>query len=172
MQVAGIGRRKDKIESISQKLQCKPGRLYAVQADVTDEEEITAAFQWITTNLGPIHILINSAGLTQDTTLVDGDAEKWRKVFDTNVIGLSMVTREAIKDMRKNDVDGHVVHINSVLGHFFTYVPRFNVYNASKHAVTALTETLRQELTSLGSKIKITVSAAGKGFGKGFNLMF
>lgn len=57
--------------------------------------------------------------------------------------------------MREKEIDGHVVHINSVLGH--QAGKAMNVYCGSKHAVTALTETLRQELNALGSKIKITV---------------
>lgn len=62
--------------------------------------------------------------------------------------------------MREKGVDGHVVHINSVLGHQVLQVPKFNVYPASKFAVTALTETLRRELLEIGSKIKITVRTA------------
>lgn len=54
-------------------------------------------------------------------------------------------------------VDGHIVHINSISGHKILNIPYLSVYPASKHAVTALTETLRQELNSIGSKIKITV---------------
>lgn len=73
------------------------------------------------------------------------------------MFGLCVATREAVEDMRRSGVDGHVVHINSVLGHQVLQVPNFNVYPASKFAVTALTETLRRELLELGSKIKITV---------------
>ena len=55
--------------------------------------------------------------------------------------------------------DDHIIHINSVGGHR-VYTPQFNVYPASKFAVTALTETLRQELNSLGTKIRVTVSGS------------
>lgn len=61
--------------------------------------------------------------------------------------------------MKKNGIDdGHVIHINSVAGHTTAFLPGISVYPASKHAVTALTETLRQELLSKGSKIRVTVS--------------
>lgn len=62
-----------------------------------------------------------------------------------------------MKDMRENQVDGHIVHLNSTVGHKIVNIPDMNVYAASKYAVTALTETLRNELNGIGSKIKITV---------------
>lgn len=125
---------------------------------MTNEQDIKAAFEWTKKNVGPIHILVNNAGSMGVANLIDGDTEIWKRTLDLNVLGLCIATREAIKDMRANNVDGHIIHINSIAGH---YVPRFeglNVYPASKHAVTALTESLRHELNSIGSKIRITVS--------------
>ena len=59
-------------------------------------------------------------------------------MLDVNVIGLSIVTRESVALMRANNVDdGHVININSVLGHVMFTLP---MYTASKFAVTALTE--------------------------------
>ncbi|RZC42719.1 adh short domain containing protein, partial [Asbolus verrucosus] len=127
---------------------------------MTKEEDILKAFKWVADNLGPVHILINNAGIVQNTNLVDGDTEKWRKVFDTNVLGLCIATREAVKVMRANNIDGHVIHINSVTGHKVPG-PGVNVYAASKYAVTALTETLRQELNQVGTKIKVTSISPG-----------
>ncbi|RZC34884.1 adh short domain containing protein [Asbolus verrucosus] len=63
--------------------------------------------------------------------------------------------------MRANNIDGHIVHINSIAGHKVPNFPGINVYPASKYAVTALTETLRQELNQLGSKIKISSVSPG-----------
>lgn len=81
-------------------------------------------------------------------------------MFETNVLGLCMCTREAVQDMLANKVDGHVVHINSIAGHKVTQhdPPSASVYPASKHAVTALTESLRQEMVWLKSHIKVSVS--------------
>lgn len=89
-----------------------------------------------------------------------GSTEEWKLMFDTNVIGLCICTREAVQDMLSNKIDGHVVHINSIAGHKVTIhdPPSASVYPASKHAVTALTESLRQEMAWLKNKIKITVS--------------
>lgn len=122
------------------------------------EEDILKGFQWIKDNLGPVHILVNNAATSRTTTLMDGNTEFWKEVFDTNVLGLCIATREAVRDMRANNVSGHIIHINSGSGHRVVPIPNVNIYPASKHAVTALTETLRQELNSNQSKIKITVS--------------
>ncbi|XP_063911350.1 farnesol dehydrogenase-like [Zophobas morio] len=157
----GLARRSEKVEEHAKKLAGKKGKLYAFKADISKEEDILKAFKWVTENLGPVHILINNAGIVQQTNLVEGDAEKWKKIIDTNVIGLSIATREAVKIMKQNKIDGHIIHINSTLAHRISYQPFANVYPASKYAVTALTETLRQELNHFGLKIKITSVSPG-----------
>lgn len=157
LQVVGLARRKDKIEELSKSLISFPGKLYAVRADISKEDEVLSAFKWIKEHLGPVHILINNAGISKPATLLDGDLKDWREVFEVNVLGLALATKVAIQDMRSNNIDGQVIHINSVLGHYVAHVPDLNVYPASKFSVTALTETLRQELNLINSKIKITV---------------
>lgn len=161
LKVVGLARRKERVEELAKKLQGKNGQLYSFRADVSKEEDILAAFKWVKENLGPVNILINNAGFRRDTNLIEGDAKMWEDILDTNVLGLCMGTREAVKDMRANNVDGHIIHINSLVGHKVIYFPQSSVYPASKHAVTALTETLRQELNSIGSKIKITSISPG-----------
>ncbi|KAJ3660781.1 hypothetical protein Zmor_005212 [Zophobas morio] len=161
LQVVGLARRSEQVEENAKKLAGKSGKLHAFKADISKEEDILKAFKWVTENLGPLHILVNNAGVVQQTNLVEGDTEKWKKIFDTNVIGLSIATREAVKIMKENKIDGHIVHINSTLGHKIVYQPFSNVYPASKHAVTALTETLRQELNHVGLKIKISSVSPG-----------
>lgn len=108
-------------------------------------------------NLGPVHVLINNAGIVRDTDLMGGSTKDWRDVLETNVIALSVATREAIKTMQEKKIDGHIVNVNSLAGHYVPSLRNFNMYPASKHAVTAITETLRQELQRAGTKIKVTV---------------
>lgn len=158
--VVGLARRVERVEEIAKSLNGKPGKLYAVQADISKEEDILKAFKWTTENVGPVSILINNAGVVKQTNLVEGNTKMWKQIFDTNVIGLCIATREAVKIMKASNIEGHIIHINSVLGHKLPYQPFFNVYPASKYSVTALTETLRQELNHVGSKIKISVSTS------------
>ncbi|XP_018576643.1 farnesol dehydrogenase-like [Anoplophora glabripennis] len=161
LKVAALDRRKDRLEALASKLSDKKGKIYPVKTDVTKEEDILNAFKWIKENLGPVHILVNDAGILGHTKLADGDTEIWRNSLDVNVLGLSIATREAVRDMRANKVDGHIIHINSILGHQVLDFTGMNVYPACKFAVTALAETLRLELLNSKSKIKITSISPG-----------
>ncbi|KAJ8926284.1 hypothetical protein NQ314_021361, partial [Rhamnusium bicolor] len=158
-----MARRIDKIEELSKSLCDEPGKLYALRCDVTREEEILKAFKWITGHVGPVHILVNNAGLTRPTNLTDGATDEWRRVLEVNVMALCICTREAVKIMKENDISGHIIHMNSVVGHYVPNMPKpsFNVYPASKYAVTALTESLRQELRYIESDIKVTSISPG-----------
>jgi short-subunit dehydrogenase len=74
-------------------------------------------------------------------------------------MALCICTREAVKTMKRCNIAGHIIHMNSITGHRVPNLPEpsLNVYPASKFAVTALTESLRQELRFVKSKIKVTV---------------
>jgi NADP+-dependent farnesol dehydrogenase len=156
--VVGTARRSELVEEHAKQLSGKKGKLHGIKADFSKEEDILKTFEWTTKNLGPVHILVNNAGITKETSLTEGKTEDWKATLDLNVLSLCIATREAVKVMKAKKINGHIIHINSVYGHTVFNVPNLNVYPASKYAVTALTETLRQELNHLGSKIKVTVS--------------
>lgn len=157
IEVVGLARRVEVVEEKAKQLEGKRGRLYAVKTDMRSEEDIVNAFQWIDENLGHVHILINNAGVTFESNLIDGDAELWKTTLEVNVLGLCIATREASKIMLANNINGHIFHLNSVAGHKIVNMAGINVYGASKHAVTSLAGTLKNEFNALGSKIKITV---------------
>ncbi|KAJ3651874.1 hypothetical protein Zmor_017880 [Zophobas morio] len=163
LKVAGLARRIDRIQDLAASLSDAPGQLHPVRCDITNEDAILKSFKWISENLGPVHILINNAGLTRPTNLVDGATEEWRRVFDVNVMALCICTREAVRIMRENNISGHVIHMNAIAGHYVPSMPEpnFNVYPASKFAVTALTESLRQELRYHKTGIKVTSISPG-----------
>ncbi|KAF5293563.1 hypothetical protein FQA39_LY03048 [Lamprigera yunnana] len=161
LKVVGLARRADKMQELAKCLNNKCGKFYPLKADVTKEADILKSFKWVKEKVGPVSILVNCAGLKRNTTLTDGDTKLWRETFDTNVIALCIATREAVRDMTANCIDGHIVHICSISGHFVSAALIKNVYPASKYAVTALTETLRLELQEMGSKIKITSISPG-----------
>lgn len=142
---------------LAENLENGRGKLYALKCDITKEQDILNAFKWTIENLGPIHVLVNNAGTTCPSSVHAGKTEEWKLILDTNILGLSIATREAIKNMRENGVDGHIIHINSICGHYINEMPN-HMYYASKYGVTALTEVLRRELVKLESKIRVTVS--------------
>ncbi|XP_063929717.1 farnesol dehydrogenase-like [Zophobas morio] len=159
--VVGIARRTELIEKRAKELSDKIGKLYAFKVDLTREDEILSAFKWVEDNLGHVHVLINNAGFLSEELLSEGNTDTWKRGFNINVIAPCIATREAVKIMRKHDIKGHIIHINSIAGHKVSPLPKTNVYPATKHAITALTETLRQELNTLGSKIKVTSVSPG-----------
>ncbi|XP_050306131.1 farnesol dehydrogenase-like [Anthonomus grandis grandis] len=159
--VAGVARRVERVQEHSNQLKKLPGKLHALKADLTKPEEIITVFKKITEELGPIYILINNAGLLQACNIIDGDYEKWKTTLDTNVLAMALACREAIKNMKEHNIKGHIINMNSVVGHQITYFPGLNVYPASKFAVTALTETLRLEINNAKLPIKITSVSPG-----------
>jgi NADP+-dependent farnesol dehydrogenase len=88
--VAGFARRSERVEELSKKLQGKKGKLYAIKVDMTKEDDILKGFKWVSEKLGPVHILVNNAGITQNTNLTEGETEKWKKILDTNVLDSSV----------------------------------------------------------------------------------
>lgn len=112
--MVGFARRKEKILELPV---ADPKRLHALKVDITQEQDILDGFKWIKENLGPVHILINNAGILPNSDLSDGSTESFRKTFDTNVLGLCIATREALKQMKEYEITGHIIHINSIAGH-------------------------------------------------------
>ncbi|XP_023714657.1 farnesol dehydrogenase [Cryptotermes secundus] len=162
LKVVGLARRVEKVQALEKSLKSEKGKLYAIKCDVSKEPEVTEAFKWIKHNLGGVDILINNAGVASFNSLSDGPVENWRKIFDLNVLGLSVCTKEALQSMKERGVDdGHIIHINSVAGHKDPTFVGIQMYCASKHAVTALTEGLRRELVQQKSKIRVTSLSPG-----------
>lgn len=136
----------------------KKGKLHAFQADMTKENDILDAFKWTKENIGPVQILVNNAGAIMPTTLINGNADLWKKSFELNVLGACIATREALGHMLNDDLCGHIVHINSYASQTHLNFPGTNVYGATKHALKSVAESLRFELNGIGSKIRVSVS--------------
>lgn len=162
--VCGWARRKERIDELRQQLPTAArARLHAVRCDMASEADIVAAMEWTCRQLGGVDILVNNAGcLRSGVALLDaGNTAALRETMDVNVMGVALATREAMLSMRQRRVTaGHIVLINSVAGHRVAYMVgqrgSENLYHSSKHAVTAMTEVLRQELQELGSPVKVT----------------
>lgn len=140
-----------------------PGQLNAVECDITDENSIKQAFVWIEKTLGGVDLLINNAGVASDFLFLDEKNTKDLKlIMDTCIVGMCIITREAVRLMKEKESDGHIVNINSIFGHKLNAcVPGTRPLNgmspAAKFAMTAITECLRQELIFLETNIKISV---------------
>lgn len=160
--VIGLARRVERIEALQNQIPADaPGKLHAFKCDVAREEDVVAAFEWVTSEFGGVDILINNAGVRGLMRLVaPGNTEQIRGMLETNVLGVAMCTREAFQSMKQRQVNGHVVIINSVVGHRIPRLPppeSLSMYAPTKWALTGMTEVLRQEFVNEGTKIKVTV---------------
>lgn len=165
--VVGMARRTDRTKALADKCKSAPGKIHAVECDVTNPESITKAFDWVEKKLGGVDILVNNAGTYRKGNFLDLDVsdDKFSLTFETNVKGLLMCTRRAYKLMLNRPM-GYIVNINSVAGHMSANAlpPSFglNIYGASKHAVTQITEVVRMELAAMENhKIRITSVSPG-----------
>ncbi len=159
MRVVACARTEERLADLAKRAAGTDGELMPVPCDLTREEEIAALFATTRDHFGGVDVIVNNAGLGHAAPLMSGQTAHWREMLELNVLALCVCTREAIADMRSRGDDGHVIHISSMAAH---RVPGGSgVYAASKHAVKALTEGLRQELREAGSQIRISAVSPG-----------
>ena len=145
--VAIGGRKASALEEVAGKIKGQGGRVLAKQADVRKERDIIELIDSAVKELGRIDIMVNNAGVSYPGTIGDGKTEEWREVLETNVLALLIGCREAARAMKESG-GGHIVNISSVAAR--STGPSGQVYSATKHAVNAISEGLRQEVQSLG----------------------
>lgn len=157
MRVVAVARRRERLDALVREL--PDAEVLAVPADLRAEEQILGLFEQVRRELGGVDVLVNNAGLGHREPLSEGQTDKWREMLDVNVLALCVCTREALQDMRRRGDEGHVVHIGSMSGHRVPSGSGF--YAATKFAVRALTEALRQELREAGSRIRVSAISPG-----------
>ncbi|WP_336029403.1 SDR family NAD(P)-dependent oxidoreductase [Geodermatophilus sp. FMUSA9-8] len=155
--VAVGARRADRLEALAGRLRDSGARVLTLDLDVTDEASCRAAVARTREELGGLDVLVNNAGVMLLGTIVGADVEDWRRMLSTNVLGLMYMTHAAIDGMVEQG-SGDVVNISSVAGR--TARKGAGVYNASKWAVNAFSESLRQEVTTRGVRISLVEPGA------------
>ncbi|XP_020278899.1 farnesol dehydrogenase-like [Pseudomyrmex gracilis] len=143
-----------------------PSTLHTICCDITREDDINAAFATIEA-LGGVDIMVNNAGVTSSTRIIESDRKTFERLLNINVLAVAVFTNKAVRSMRHRNVEGHIFNVNSILGHqsldssFFSNGLHFNLYSASKHASVALTDTVRREISVLNLPIRITSVCPG-----------
>ncbi|XP_030370542.1 farnesol dehydrogenase isoform X1 [Scaptodrosophila lebanonensis] len=162
MVVVGLARRSELIEALKEQVTGE-GKIFARQCDLSDERQLTETFNWIQERFHCIHVLVCNAGILKANFLSESPTKDIKELFDLNVVATACCLRESLKHMAAIKVRGHIVVINSVLGHRIPEVPvpLFSVYPATKHAITALCQTVRQEIHFLKLNIKLTSICPG-----------
>ncbi|KAM9734152.1 dehydrogenase/reductase SDR family member 11-like [Menidia menidia] len=164
MKVVGCARNVEKVQELAAECQSAghSGVLVPFRCDLTKEEDILSMFAAIKAQHKGVDVCINNAGLAHPDHLLTGKTSAWRNMLDLNVLALSICTREAYQSMKERNVDdGHIININSICGHQVFPVPDIHFYTATKYAVTALTEALRQELLEAKTHIRASCISPG-----------
>ena len=151
-------RRKDRTQRLAAKLSQQYSiRTLSIELDVRNKQNVIEVVNNLPSDWQNIDILINNAGLALDTLpLQKGNLEHWDTMIQTNINGLLYVTHSVLQNMLKRNT-GHIINISSVAGH--DHYPMGNIYSATKHAVRALSKSLRLDL--LGTKLKVSDIAPG-----------
>jgi len=146
------GRRTDRLQELRQKLKRKYAvRVKALNFDIRNKEATKKAFKSLDKSWKKIDILINNAGLAKGLAPIHkGNTEDWDQMIDTNVKGLLYISRLVTPGMVKRK-KGHIINVCSTAGH--EVYPNGNVYCASKHAVEALTRSMRIDLHKHGIRV-------------------
>ena len=120
--------------------------------DVNDKAQVLATVAQAEETFGKIDVLVNNAGYGYFSSIEEGEEEKIRAQFETNVFGLISMTQAVLPGMRKNR-KGHIVNFSSIGGLRAFMATGF--YHATKFAVEGLSESLAQEVEPLGIKVLI-----------------
>ena len=145
------GRRKERLAQLEEELKANGSKVLSLPFDLRNEQEVNNAIQQLPQEWKKIDVLINNAGLAAGSNLIqDGNSADWNTMIDTNVKGLLYVTQNVIPGMIAAK-KGHIINMSSIAGKE-AYM-KGNVYCATKHAVDALTKSMRVDLLEHGIKV-------------------
>ena len=153
-----MARRQDRLEKLKGELSSEKCKVIIIQTDVRNENDVLKSVNSLPNEVkSNIQILVNNAGLAVGRGPIEsGITDDWERMIDTNIKGLLYVTKAVVPFLIANK-SGHIVNIASIAGK--EVYPGGNVYCATKHAVDALSRSMRIDLVQYG--IKVTNIAPG-----------
>jgi NADP-dependent 3-hydroxy acid dehydrogenase YdfG len=160
--VALVARRIDRLDDLAAKLKSDGASVLPIQADVANRNEAYEAVDRVAAEFGRLDTVINNAGVMLLGPIENAPVEEWERMVNVNLLGLLYCSKAALPHLLKA-ADGEprgvadLVNVSSVAGR----VPRLGsgVYNATKHAVGAFSESLRQEVT--GRHVRVSLVEPG-----------
>jgi NAD(P)-dependent dehydrogenase (short-subunit alcohol dehydrogenase family) len=154
--IALVARDSAKLNAVKEEIEAAGGIAAAFIADVTDEQQVEHLKQQVAAQMGPVQILINSAGINIRKNLVDFTLPEWRSVLDANLTSVFLVCRAFVPEMKGTGY-GRIINMSSIMSHIS--LPGRSAYSSSKAALLGLTRALALELAGEG----ITVNGISPG---------
>jgi NADP-dependent 3-hydroxy acid dehydrogenase YdfG len=149
-------RRGDRLQSLADELTRRGGKALAVATDVTDRDQVKRLVDRGVETFGRVDVMLNNAGLMPQSLLASLKVDEWDRMIDVNLKGVLYGIAAALPHMQRQRA-GHIINVSSVAGH--KVGPGSAVYAATKFAVRALSEGLRQEVKPYN--IRTTVISPG-----------
>eukprot|EP01023_Acetabularia_acetabulum_P039321 TRINITY_DN3782_c0_g2_i4.p1 TRINITY_DN3782_c0_g2~~TRINITY_DN3782_c0_g2_i4.p1 ORF type:complete len:335 (+),score=53.84 TRINITY_DN3782_c0_g2_i4:59-1063(+) len=165
MRVAAAARRKERLDELQSYVHARnvpEENFMSIVCDVTKEEEVIALPGTVEQKMkGGVDVLVNVAGLARkDSGYFDGNTESWQQMLNTNILGLSMCTREVLKQMESRQQWGHIINVCGESGH--KVLPTLEFYSATKYAVRALTHGLHADVRKRGIPLRVSQVSPGR----------
>lgn len=133
------------------------GNHVGIACDMGDTDQIAAMFDRVETDFGPVHALVNNAGIALPGSFLDYDLAHFRKVMDVNVTGVFAASQRAARTMVDKAIEGAIVNMSSI--NAVVAIPAIPAYCASKGGVMQLTKAMSLAL----APHNIRVNAVGPG---------
>jgi short-subunit dehydrogenase len=152
VRVALLARRKDRLEGLASEVRRAGGDTLICVGDVTDGAAVRREVAQVLEEWGRVDILVNNAGRGMIAPFEATTAEDVRHLMETNLVSVLTVTQAVLPAMRKARA-GHIINVSSVVGR--RAVPLRTAYAATKFALVAFTECLRQELGGSGIRVSV-----------------
>ena len=149
-------RRVDRLQVLADEITHGGGKALANETDVTDRAQVQRLVDDAVRKFGTIDVMLNNAGLMPQSLLEHLKVAEWDRMIDVNIKGVLYGIAAALPQMIRQKT-GHIINVSSVAGH--RVGPGSAVYSATKHAVLALSEGLRQEVKPYN--IRTTVISPG-----------
>jgi len=156
--VALAARRVERLEALAAEIAGFDGRALPVALDVTDAASVAAAIETAETELGPVGIVVNNAGIAQTKGALDLSEDDWSQVIETNLTGVFRVAQAAARRMAAAGEGGSIVNIASILG--LGGAAQLAAYSTAKAGVINMTRTLAMEW----ARHRIRVNALAPGY--------
>lgn len=154
-------RRKDNLDKIVKEINDSGGKAIAFVTDITIRQQVSDLVKFTIETYGRIDVLINNAGIMPLSRIEELQFDEWDKMIDTNIKGV-LYGIGAVLPFMKEQKSGHIINVASVAGHRVPVGSGSAIYSATKFAVRAISEGLRQEVTPYNLRTTIISPGAIK----------